>query len=224
LQHSLAWGRFTVSTADSAPEQSGRLAERKQRTRSAILEAAARLFSDEGYDATTMQEIATLADVGLGTVYGYFPSKEDVLRTVLAASQREAAERGAHELFDVKGSVDRACVLLRQIWDYLDANRRMSLAFVAITTARPNEGPSEQARLEAILVSILTKGQEQGEVVAVPVGTTVKALLSSYTWAALRLGTWHDSDPAAVIYDLEALTRGLLTPGGALHGGVRDGT
>lgn len=46
------------------------------RTRDAILATALRLFADEGYDATTMEQIAEAAEVGTSTLYRYFPSKE----------------------------------------------------------------------------------------------------------------------------------------------------
>lgn len=48
-----------------------------------ILDAAARIFSQRGYQAADMQAIAELADVGKGTVYRYFPSKENLFAAVL---------------------------------------------------------------------------------------------------------------------------------------------
>ena len=47
--------------------------------RAEILEASVRLFSQAGYDATTVQHIAAASGVAAGTVYLYFPSKEHVL-------------------------------------------------------------------------------------------------------------------------------------------------
>lgn len=52
--------------------------------RSEILEAAVRLFDRAGYDATTVQHIASAAGVAAGTVYLYFSSKEHVLHTLHA--------------------------------------------------------------------------------------------------------------------------------------------
>ncbi|HLZ69016.1 MAG TPA: helix-turn-helix domain-containing protein [Dehalococcoidia bacterium] len=191
----------------------GKLAVRKQRTRAAILDAAERLFDDPGYAATTMQDIATRAEIGLGTLYGYFVSKEDLLRTALSARRDAAAARGAEELRRVHGSLDRICLLLRQVWEYLDANRRMSLALTAIDTSRPTVRQPNQQDLFGTLVRHLRRGQERGEVAPVPVETAARSLLSTYTWAALRLGIWRDAgDPATVLEDLEALTRSLLTP------------
>ena len=41
-----------------------------------ILDAAMRLFSERGFERTTVDEIATLANVGKGTIYLYFENKE----------------------------------------------------------------------------------------------------------------------------------------------------
>jgi AcrR family transcriptional regulator len=54
--------------------------ERKQRsTRQAIFDAAVRMFSEQGFDAPTIEQIAAAADVGKGTFYNYFASKEEIL-------------------------------------------------------------------------------------------------------------------------------------------------
>jgi AcrR family transcriptional regulator len=54
------------------------LRERKKRqTRALITEVAQRLFSERGFDAVTVAEVARAADVSEGTVYNYFPTQED---------------------------------------------------------------------------------------------------------------------------------------------------
>ena len=57
----------------------GRREENKQRTRSALEEAAARLFEERGFGATTVRDIAAAAGVGERTFFRYFPSKEDLV-------------------------------------------------------------------------------------------------------------------------------------------------
>ena len=50
------------------------------RTRSAIIDAALRLFRERGYDATTMRAIAGEAGVSVGNAYYYFESKEQLIQ------------------------------------------------------------------------------------------------------------------------------------------------
>jgi AcrR family transcriptional regulator len=56
------------------------LRERKKaKTRASIQEAALHLFDRQGYDATTVDQIAELAEVSQSTFFRYFPTKEDVV-------------------------------------------------------------------------------------------------------------------------------------------------
>ncbi len=51
---------------------------KKQQTRQLIAETAYRLFSERGFEAVTVAEVARTADVSEGTVFNYFPTKEDL--------------------------------------------------------------------------------------------------------------------------------------------------
>ena len=48
-----------------------------------IIGAAISLFADKGYQATTIAEIAKIADANAGSVYFFFPTKQDILLAVL---------------------------------------------------------------------------------------------------------------------------------------------
>src|SRR5258708_1577453 len=69
-----------TETIASAQGGSGGLRERKKAwTRAAIRQHALRLFREQGYQATTVEQIAAAAEVSPSTFFRYFPTKEDVV-------------------------------------------------------------------------------------------------------------------------------------------------
>src|ERR1051326_4996766 len=76
------------------------LRERKKaRTRAAIREHALRLFRANGYQRTTVEQIAAAAEVSPSTFFRYFPTKEDVvLQDDMDTRMIEALERQPADL------------------------------------------------------------------------------------------------------------------------------
>ena len=68
------------------------LATKSEKSRDSILEAAAKLFRRHGYSATTLRQIAGMADIKAGSIYYYFDSKEAILDEVL--------DRGLYRIFE----------------------------------------------------------------------------------------------------------------------------
>ncbi len=57
--------------------------EKSERSRRQVLDAALRLFSHQGFRATTVREISESAGVSTGNVYHHFPDKESIFRSLL---------------------------------------------------------------------------------------------------------------------------------------------
>jgi len=56
---------------------------RRERTRASLLEGARRVIADKGFDAATISEITRAADVGFGSFYNHFRSKDELLRVLV---------------------------------------------------------------------------------------------------------------------------------------------
>ncbi len=69
-------------SADPTDEDLGSMAQRERRTR--ILDSTLALASAGGYDAVQMRAVAERADVAIGTLYRYFPSKVHLLVSALS--------------------------------------------------------------------------------------------------------------------------------------------
>jgi AcrR family transcriptional regulator len=65
---------------------------RSRRTRRKVLEAALSCFEELGYDETTTAAIARRARIAVGTLYGYFADKREILLEVLDGTLREVAD------------------------------------------------------------------------------------------------------------------------------------
>jgi AcrR family transcriptional regulator len=67
------------ATGADDPPRLGLRERKKAKTRALIQEHALRLFREQGYDATSVEEIAEAAEVSPSTVFRYFPTKPDLV-------------------------------------------------------------------------------------------------------------------------------------------------
>src|SRR5258708_20921381 len=73
----MSMGRRTELASGRIPIQ-----ERGEQRVAGLLEAAAAIFSEVGYDAATMRDIAKRAGASIGSLYQFFPNKEVVARAI----------------------------------------------------------------------------------------------------------------------------------------------
>lgn len=195
----------------AAPAAPGRLERRKARTRAAILDAASRLFHEQGFEDTSIQQIAELADTGVGTLYGYFASKEDLLREVLRVSRDDAVARYRAAVAGDTPAIDRVCTALGTMAEYLEAHRRL-LVSVFRLAARSESFEDDYAEwLQRSFAELIESGIRSGEFRPVPADAAARMLMTTMMTASLGIGAWagRAGDPAAIV-EIQQLARALL--------------
>jgi AcrR family transcriptional regulator len=112
-----------------APARCGLRERKKARTRAVIREQALRLFREQGYQATTVEQIAEAAEVSPSTFFRYFPTKEDVVLQddfdPIAAEKFEAQPPGLHPVAALRVAIHEAFAELPpdQIKQWREVNR-----------------------------------------------------------------------------------------------------
>jgi AcrR family transcriptional regulator len=92
-------------------------------TRARILAAALDLFRRNGFDQTTMREIASEAGVALGSAYYYFASKEALVMAFYAQASQEMSAEIETRLAQAKGLESRLRAILDVKFEYFAPNR-----------------------------------------------------------------------------------------------------
>ena len=105
-------GNATAPTAVAADEL-GSSAQRDRRKR--ILDATLALASKGGYEAVQMRTVAECADVALGTLYRYFPSKIHLLVSALARELEQMQDRSERVTIPGNTPFDRLMFVIARI-------------------------------------------------------------------------------------------------------------
>src|SRR5512138_1753489 len=77
---------------------------RKQARPKEILDAALAVFAEKGFAAARMEDIAAKAGVTKGTIYLYFPSKEEVFKSLAREHVGETLQMAARQALGYEGS------------------------------------------------------------------------------------------------------------------------
>lgn len=179
------------------------------RTRELLVDTAIDLFIEQGYDATTMEQIAERAEVGTSTLYRYFPSKEllalDPLTRSLDFASALQARPAGEDLGVALGAVIRSALrdrrsddgrftALRRIIDAAPVPRARLWDFVA----------SSRSELESVIAERLERSTDDLLVLM-----TASVTMSVFTITAERWWAGEHSVPPETVADdvLEALSR-----------------
>jgi AcrR family transcriptional regulator len=148
----------TIAGSECRGRPDGLRERKKARTRAALRQHALRLFREQGYQQTTVEQIAAAAEVSPSTFFRYFPTKEDLVlqddvdTTIAAAFERQPAGLGPVAAFraalrEVTGSYSQAD---------LDVIRETTALIVTVPEVRAR-ATDEFARMIAVLSESLAR-------------------------------------------------------------------
>lgn len=189
---------------------------RREATRQKLYEAAVTLIAEQGFSATTVDEIAERAGVAKGTVYYNFASKsvlfEELLRhgvELLTASLREAAEQTAR---DGGTKVDALDAMIRAGLVFISRYPSFTQLYVAELwrTNRSWQSTLMVVRQQAVAVveGVLREGVAGGELSdEIDVPLTAAALVGMVLVAALD---WQSFQPERSLDDVHSALSRLL--------------
>jgi AcrR family transcriptional regulator len=175
----------------------------KEATRNRVIAAARELFDTQGYQGTTIREIARHAKVSVGSVFTTFASKYEILSQVMVNRLD-----GLYAEFDrvtphLRGSTaDRLRTIFAVHFAFEARHKRLFLAYIAATydwTLPPTSTPmGRNRRLQDVICECLEKGKAEGDVKPdLDPQEVVDLLMAAYVWI-YRLAAWHDADAAAM--------------------------
>lgn len=145
----------------------GRRERKKRELRSRIYETAQELFLGQGFEATTVEQIAAAADIAPATFFNHFQSKNALLGEMtsevfahLQALIEQYLLRPGSAQERIASFADRAA---RDAFAARGVARNVVLELMR-TRARPGETPPYLDRIFAPIVTTLREGQRKGEV------------------------------------------------------------
>jgi AcrR family transcriptional regulator len=191
-----------------------------------LLDAALTLFVEKGFATTRAEEVAALAGVSKGTLYLYFPSKEELLKAVIRANLADRIAAGAALAAAHTGSATELLEgLLTRWWCELYDSSAAAVFKLVITEARNFPDIAEFYAREVaepaseLLHAIVLRGVASGEFRAVDVDNAVHSLVLPLVMVCLHrhsLGAcpveWHLDGHAFIHQHVHLLLHGLLPP------------
>ena len=151
-----------MSSANSlAVDDLGSAAQRDRRKR--ILDATYQLARDGGFDAVQMRAVAERADVALGTLYRYFPSKIHLLVSALGRTfeQAEAAMRGKPVPGDT--AADRVISVLKKTTRGLQGDPHLTEALTRAFMFADASVKTDILAVGMLVTTMLTRAMHPGQ-------------------------------------------------------------
>lgn len=148
------------------PRGMTRWERRKEETRERILVAALDLFHKQGFDATSMEQIAEEVDIAKATLYSHFPVKEAIISEYMQRSLKESEPEFDRFLHDLPDTRSRLIAVAEKASTWVLMHKDILQAYITYRFQILQEtikDPSKRSGLENVFARVIKAGQEAGD-------------------------------------------------------------
>lgn len=182
-------------------------------TRDEILEAAAQIFSQKGYNATSMSDIASAVNLQKASLYHHISSKQEILLSLLDEALDLLTGRMNEVLFQPLPA-DQKLKIAMEIYLETLAEQRDLAAILLLEHRSLNpelrvQHLPRRDRFEGLWKNLIQMGVDEGRFVCKDVPLTTRAILGVMNWAI----TWYRSDGPLSITEIASQYAELILNG-----------
>lgn len=146
--------------------------ERKQE----IIETALNLFTEKGYEYTTMQDIAERMNVSQGLCYRYFKSKAEIFAASSDYYARNAVEQIKRPISDDLSAPEKFNLVIRRIFEYTIKHHEFEANYKQDEEVRASRLDNVAENMVDVLIPIVEQGVKDGDFVCSNIEYTTRLL------------------------------------------------
>ncbi len=206
-------------------ENPGRREQLREERRGQILEAALAVFSQKGFNAANVSDVAARAGVSQGTIYWYFDSKEELLTAAILSFFEDFGQESFLALEGCTTTADRLRALARSMAGFGEAAGSLFMLFLEFWASSGRREESAKLWLDLlvqykdVLVEMIDEGVRKGEFKPVEAEPLAWAMMAAYDGLAGYVMLMPDLDLGQISHVFaETLLSGLLVDEGGEAG------
>jgi AcrR family transcriptional regulator len=197
--------------SDAAGQPASLRAEQVAQTRGALIAAGRRLFGENGFRATSVEDLAREARVTTGALYHHFPTKTALFEAVFMQAHTDLMTASTEA---AQGASDGIDELARGFEAFLDGVLQPDMQRILIVDGPAVLGLARYTELDeqyahAVIVHSLTAAAEAGTITVEDPETATRLLLGALTRGAMLIA--NSPDPVETRHAVGKSMRGLLT-------------
>jgi len=182
---------------------SKRVLQREERRRQ-ILDAALTVFSQKGFHASNVSDVAAQAGVSQGTIYWYFESKDELFTAAMLSVFIDFGQEAVTSMEACDTASEKLRALARSIEEFVARFEGMFIMFLGYWASSADREEAGQVWVDLLIefrdvvVGIIEEGIGNGEFKPVDSEALVWALMASYDGLAAYQMLMPDIDPTRV--------------------------